>query len=78
MQFLINGENKIEQAARFFTSTLRNYQLHMLNFTQSKKFNVQHDLETKTKTFQGTEFYKGEKIIKVRRLQMTYFYTTFM
>ena len=47
-------QKKIQQAAQFLIiSSLRNYQLYILNFAESKKIVGGDDLETKKRDFQG-------------------------
>ena len=43
----MNRQKKIKQAAQFLISSLRNYQLYMLNLLDPDKFIGGHDLETK-------------------------------
>ena len=47
---------KIKQATNFLKGSLRNYQLYMLNFAESKTFIGGDDLETESMTFKAKEF----------------------
>ena len=48
-----DNTKEIKQAAQFLISSLRNYQLYILNFAESKKFIGGDDFETKSMTFKA-------------------------
>ena len=57
----MNRLKKIKQAAKLLVSSLRNFQLYMLNFAKSKKFSGEQDLEIKSMNLKAIEL-KMEKI----------------
>ena len=50
-------QKKIKQAAQFLIRFLRNHQLYMLNFAESKKFIGGDDFETRSMAFKVKELW---------------------
>ena len=69
--FLMKRQKKIKQDAQFLISSLRNYQIYILNLAKSKKVIDGDDLETKSMTFKAKEFqcliFTAEHIISLYR-----------